>query len=104
MYEHADLHAEACLSPAHSFVRSILARPSTCLCWAGSLSWYAPAGGAAQSSARQGVPSAQKRSPVRPRVQAALTAPAPVYVLGGSIVPLGAAGFNVTSQARARSA
>ncbi len=45
-----------------------------------------------------------KRSPVRPRVQAALTAPAPVYVLGGSIVPLGAAGFNVTSQARARSA
>jgi hypothetical protein len=56
------------------------------------------------AAGRIGRPSAPRRSLVRPRAQAALNAPAPVFVLGGSIVPLGAAGANVTSQARARSA
>ena len=36
-------------------------------------------------------------------MQAAVTSPAPAFVLGGSIITMGAAGSNVTSQVRARS-
>ena len=34
-------------------------------------------------------------------IQAAVTSPAPAFVLGGSIITMGAAGSNVTIQVRA---